>query len=98
MSRLTGTNLLEKIDAVDWKDAEGITERAKLGTNSMLAERDYSVKCETGTEPIGVIGGIWIWYCFSHHQPQMRCALDVNEQELKRMKTTVIDTIRGFKP
>jgi hypothetical protein len=93
MSRLD-TRIIEKIDAHSWRDAEGITERAKLGTNSMLAERDMSIECETGTQEIGVLQGIWIWWCFSHHQPQMKCALQRSEDEIKRMKTDIIERIK----
>lgn len=92
--RIASQRHLEEWGGLDWQDAPGITERAKLGTNSMLAERDYTVKCETGTEPICVINGIWVWYCTAHHQPQSRCALDVSENELKRLKTDVIDLIK----
>lgn len=91
------TGTIDKIDQTDWKDADGITDRAKLGTNSMLAERDYSIKCETGVHPIGVFKGFWMWWCFTHDQPQLRCSLGVSEDELKRMKSEVIDTIKGVK-
>lgn len=94
MGRLE-TGIVEKIDATDWQDAEGITEQAKLGTNSMLATRDYSVKCHTGVQPIGVLKGFWLWWCFAHDQPQMKCALGRSEAELIRIKSEAIEVIKN---
>lgn len=61
------------IETRDWKQATGITESGKRGTNSMLAERDYDVKCDITGDPLMVVHGIHIWFCKSHHQPLSHC-------------------------
>lgn len=93
--RIASERTLEEWSNLDWQDAPGITERAKLGTNSMLAERDLSIECNTGTQPICVINGVWLWYCTVHHQPQSHCTNQRSENELKRMKTQVIEIIKN---
>lgn len=61
------------IEKLKFKDAKGITERGKKDTNSMLAERDYSVPCDTTGDPLMVVHGVWIWFCKSHYQPLSHC-------------------------
>lgn len=64
----------------DWKQATGITEAGKRGTNSMLAERDYSVKCDITGDPLMVVHGVHIWFCKSHHQPLSHCEAAKNHK------------------
>lgn len=64
----------KEIADLDWKKAVGITEHAREhDTNSMLAERDYDVKCDTTGDPLMVVHGVHIWFCKSHHQPLSHC-------------------------
>lgn len=57
---------------VEWKEAKGI-EASYRETNASLAQRNYGCKCETGTEPLIVVEGYWIWWCKTHHQPLPWC-------------------------
>lgn len=98
MSRHGSKSLLERIDQLDWKNADGITDRAKTGTNSMLAERDLTQRCDTKSEPIAVVSGFWLWYCFTHHQPSLFCDLRRSEDEMKRVKTEVVEAIKNSQP
>ena len=56
----------------DWRKAEGI-KASKFETNMGLAQRDYSKKCKHGTEPLMVVEGFWLWWCYTHNQPAMFC-------------------------
>lgn len=56
----------------NWRFADGIIASAKE-TNMGLAKRDYSKACRTGTEPLMVIEGYWIWWCNIHLQPELQC-------------------------
>jgi len=57
----------------NWREAKGIIASAKE-TNSALAKRDYSVKCECPSQnKIAVINGYWFWWCTTHHQPLALC-------------------------
>lgn len=93
--RVADKQTFEKWSELDWQKAPGITERGKLGTNWGLAERDYSIRCETGSEPICVINGTWLWYCTTHHQPESHCQIRKSENELTRLKTDVIEAIKS---
>ncbi|KKK97099.1 hypothetical protein LCGC14_2656140 [marine sediment metagenome] len=57
----------------DWRKADGIKAK-RTETNMGLAQRDYSVKCKTGTEPLMVVEGFWIWWCHTHNQPEKWCS------------------------
>ena len=65
-------NGLKNIENEDWKDATGITESAKKGTNAGLAARDWELDCRTPNK-IGVFHGFHVWWCSTHHQPKMWC-------------------------
>jgi hypothetical protein len=58
----------------DWHKTEGINARA-TETNSGLAERNYNIKCDTGSEPLMVVEGFWLWFCRTHRQPLCWCEL-----------------------
>lgn len=74
---------IEEVEKLDWKKAAGITEAGKRGTNSMLEERDYDVKCDLGSNPLMVVQGVHIWYCTAHHQPASYCdAARIKERTL----------------
>lgn len=73
MSYRLEENRIKKVSDLNWKEAAGITESGKKGTNSMLAERDYTLKCQTTGTPMLVVNGVWIWYCDTHHQPLACC-------------------------
>jgi len=62
----------EWIDKEDWNEAPGVIAK---GTNSALAKRDYSVKCDSRF-CITIIKGYWIWWCSAHHQPLAECEKD----------------------
>ena len=62
------TRLIEK---EDWQKALGI-KADKEETNSRLATRGYSVKCNP-RYCITVIKAYWIWWCSAHHQPYDHC-------------------------
>jgi hypothetical protein len=64
--------IAEKISSTDWHKCKGIIAN-ECETNSSLAKRDYSVKCDAGVEPLMVIGGYWFWWCWNHHQPLSWC-------------------------
>lgn len=85
---------LETIDAMSWNDAEGITEDIKATcTNTMLAPRDYSVKCRI-PHKIGVFHGIHVWWCSSHFQPLFHCDLDKKKEAVRSFAQAVIDNDR----
>jgi len=87
---------MAKWDDENWREAPGITERGKLGTNDTLAERDYSLPCkELMAEPVAKVKGYFIWWCSIHHQPLPWCKLGKSEEELRRIKLEAIDVIRG---
>ncbi len=56
----------------DWKNNKGIVA-SRRETNMGLAERDYEVKCDSSSEPLMVVEGNWIWWCYPHNQPKFRC-------------------------
>ncbi len=61
---------LEQINNLNWKKAKGV--KSKGQTNSMLAPRDYNIPCELDYV-IAITGGVWNWYCTTHHQPESHC-------------------------
>lgn len=78
-----GADVPKEIEKLKFKDAKGITASGKKDTNSMLAERDYDVKCDTTGEPLMIVHGIWIWFCKSHYQPASYCdAARIKERTL----------------
>ncbi len=57
----------------DWRKAEGVRASTKE-TNAALADRDYTVACSTPSQNlISKCAGYWLWWCSSHHQPEMYC-------------------------
>ena len=56
----------------DWRKCEGIVA-SRYETNAGLAERNYSIKCERGSEPLMVVEGFWIWWCYTHNHPISWC-------------------------
>lgn len=79
-----GADVPKEIEKLNYKKAVGITPSGHKDTNSMLAERDYGVKCDTGTDPIVIVHGVWVWFCKAHHQPLFMC-------ENERFKASVKD-------
>lgn len=65
---------IKTIEKENWKKAKGI--KNKNGTNSALAERDYSVDCKLEYK-ICCIKGYFIWWCSIHHQPFYQCKLSI---------------------
>lgn len=59
----------------DFRKAKGIRASTRE-TNSLLAPRDYSVMCNLGSEPLMIVEGVWIWWCFNHHQPYSHCEFE----------------------
>lgn len=69
----------------DWRKAIGI-RASRHETNMGLAERDYSIKCKTGAEPLMVVEGFWIWWCYTHNKPMSFCETAKLEAELADAK------------
>jgi len=57
-----------------WRFADGIIASAKE-TNMGLAKRDYSKECRTGSEPLIVVEGHWLWWCNIHLLPELKCII-----------------------
>lgn len=89
--RLCSGYTKEKIETADWQKAPGITERAKNGTNPMLAERDYTCKCDITGDPIAVVHGVHLWFCYSHHQPYSFCEKAKLIKEAKEFAESVLE-------
>ena len=68
----------------DWHKVEGIKCK-RIETNMGLATRDYSKKCELGSEPLMVVEGFWIWWCKTHNQPYDRCLHEKLSQKLGKI-------------
>lgn len=66
----------------DWWENEGVIAKS-TETNPGLAKRDYSVKCYSGSSPLMVVEGFWIWWCFSHNHPLAWCDRDKGDILLK---------------
>lgn len=81
------------INQLDWRDAPGITEKGKQGTNSMLAERDYSKGCGK-TYRIDVVHGVHIWFCTTHHQPHFECRRAIIQEDTIEYLESIIDADR----
>jgi len=80
----------KEIEELKWKNAPGITKAGKRGTNKMLAERDYEVRCDITGDPLMVVHGVHIWFCKSHHQPYSHC----EQEKLKIQTLCVMEAIR----
>ena len=68
----------EPIEKENWRKAPGVRSRGR--TNSALALRDYSIKCETKYRIIYIKGYHRLW-CSTHHQPHYQCKLDLAEDK-----------------
>ena len=76
----------------NWKDAEGVLASHKE-TNSIFTQRDYKLFCKTGTEPLMIVEGYWLWWCKTHHQPLSYCVAgreksEQNESNIPRPEGT----------
>ena len=69
----------------DWRKNTGIKASTKE-MNMGLATRDYSVKCESGSEPLMLVEGNWIWWCYPHNQPRSRCEHAKISEKLNKIK------------
>jgi hypothetical protein len=76
----------------DWHKTEGINARA-TETNSGLAERNYNIECDTGSEPLMVVEGFWLWFCRTHRQPLCWCELAKLRAAQKKIIITEDDNI-----
>lgn len=74
----------ELIEKEDWKKAEGV-KFTGTETNSALTDRDYSIKCKT-KHKIVVVKGYWVWWCSTHHQPELKC-------EIGRLKQNISNNV-----
>lgn len=82
----------------NWKRATGI-RASRYETNSGLADRDYSVRCNVtwnSGAPIAFFEGYYLWWCEAHHQPLACCdkgklqdTIDRLVLKLKRVKEAV---------
>ena len=68
----------------DWRKVKGITAK-RIETNMGLAIRDYSVECYSGSEPLMIVEGFWIWWCKTHNQPSSICQLDKIESQFNNI-------------
>ena len=71
-------NIEDIIKRENWKKAKGV-KASYRETNSALALRDYSVKCEA-SHLITIIEGYHIWWCSTHHQPLAWCEKEKQKQ------------------
>ena len=69
----------------NWKTCIGINAN-KNETNSGLANRDYSVKCNCGSEQLMVVEGFWLWWCYVHNQPSLFCEREILKKQLENSK------------
>lgn len=87
---------IKEIEKENWRHAKGI-KLSTLETNSALAERDYSVKCDIHLE-IANVDGYHIWWCSCHHQPLAWCENDkmkIKLDEMIKEKQDVLDILTG---
>jgi len=85
-------------DKEDWREAKGIIVKAG-DTNSALAERDYSVECESH-HLITKVKGYWVWWCSTHHQPLAWCQVAIlskqgEQQGIEKGRKEVVDSFLG---
>lgn len=70
---------MSQIEEKKFEDAPAVNHN---DTNTTLAKRDYEQKCRY-PHKIGVVHGIWIWWCDTHYQPLFICdAARVKEKTL----------------
>lgn len=87
------------IKELHWKDATGITEQGKKGTNSMLEERNYNIECCITGDPLMIVHGVHIWFCKSHHQPLFHCEKRKTHNKTLKFTEAIIlaDKTNGYK-
>lgn len=72
------------IDIRPFKQCAGIID--KNDSNEALAQRDYSVECDTSGGPIAIVEGYYIWWCHAHHQPHSHCCQATLTKEIEEMR------------
>lgn len=69
----------------DWRKASGI-KASTIETNMGLAKRDYSIECESGSNPLVVLEGDWVWWCYPHNQLRAKCEHARISEKLNKIK------------
>lgn len=88
---------IKTIDEENWNSAEGISDEIRKDhTNTMLAPRDYDVKCRF-PHRIGVFHGVHVWWCSAHFQPLFHCDADRKKIIARSFAQAVIDNDRTDK-
>ena len=78
----------KQIDKQNWREAKGVNA-SPTETNSMLASRDYEVKCVYPYK-IGVLHGIHVWWCESHCQPLFMCERSREKSKVLRFAEAIL--------